>query len=65
MHTVNVQYRGHIIEAVLDVYEEPYILMEAWVGIFPNQINIYEILNQSQIKDIVDLADLKISPKIK
>lgn len=65
MHTVNVIYRKHKIEAVLDVYEEPYILMEAWVGVFPNQINIYEILNESQIKDIVDLAALKISPKIK
>lgn len=65
MHTESVKYRGHIIEAVLDVYEEPYILMEAWVGLIPNQINIYEILNDSQIEDIVNLATLKISPKIK
>ena len=59
MLTVNVKYRGHIIEAVLDNYEEPYVLLEAWAGKFPNQLDIIDILNDNQIEDIENLVALK------
>jgi hypothetical protein len=61
MHTESVKYRDHIIDVVVDAYEKPYILMEVWVGVFPNQVEILDILTEKQIEEIEELVNHKIS----